>query len=369
MLGQPEAAVADFRHAISLRPGLGEAWWYIADLKTARFADSDIVAMRTHAGNPALTAANRVNLHFALGKAFEDRQDWAASFTEYARGASLHRAANPYDADAHTASVALTIAESPADFFADRAAGGEEDGAPIFIVGLPRAGSTLLEQILGRHPAIEPTTELSAIAHMVGALGRPGRKGTGAGYGVALAGLTGAERRALGREYLHRTARYRRTDKPHFIDKMPSNFLHAGFIRLILPRARIIDMRRQPMAACFAAFKQHFVQGHAFSYDLADAGRYYRDYVALMAHMDVVLPGLVHRVMYEDLVANPEAEIRRVLDFLGLPFDAACLRHWEGAGPIVTHSSEQVRQPIYRGSMELWRQYEPWLGALKAALA
>jgi predicted Zn-dependent protease len=368
MTGKAAESVADFRHALRLNPALGEAWWFLADLKTTRFTDAEIDLMRGHAENAALNASNRVHLHYALGKALEDRADWEASFVQYARGAALYRAGILYDADRHTAAIQTTTAEQSAPFFAARAEGGHPSGAPIFIVGLPRAGSTLVEQILARHPLVEATMELPDLVHIASALGRPGRQGIGPDFFEALAALDAEGRHALGAEYLACAARYRRLNRPRFTDKLPANYLNVGLIRLILPHARIIDVRRQPLAACFANFKQHFAGGQEFSYTLGELGRHYRDYAALMAHWDNVLPGFVHRLIYEELVADPEREIRRLLDFCGLDFAPACLRHWEGGGVVMTHSSEQVRTPIFSSSVDRWRNYAPWLGALEAAL-
>lgn len=368
MTGRAAEAVADFRHALCLNPGLGEAWWFLADLKTTRFTDADIDLMRYHAENAALNTASRVHLHYALGKALEDREDWPGSFAQYARGASLHRAGIVYDADRNTAAIQTTISQQNAPFFAARAEGGHPSDAPIFIVGLPRAGSTLVEQILGRHPQVEATMELPDLVHIASALGRAGRKGTGPDYFQALSGLDAPARHALGADYLACAARYRHLDRPHFTDKLPANYLNVGLIRLILPRARIIDVRRQPMAACFANFKQHFASGQEFTYALGELGRHFLDYATLIDHWDTVLPGFVHRVSYEDLVADPEREIRRLLDFCGLDFSPACLHHWEGGGVVMTHSSEQVRAPIFSSSVDRWRNYAPWLGELEDAL-
>jgi hypothetical protein len=226
-----------------------------------------------------------------------------------------------------------------------------------------------LEQILASHSQVEATLELPEMAHLAGELGRPGRKGSGADYYAAVAGLRPAARETVGRAYLARVAPYRKRGRAYFIDKLPANYQHVGLIRLILPRARIIDVRRHPMAACFANFKQHFARGQDFSYDLAEAGRYYCDYVQLMDHFDTVLPGFVYRVIYEDLVADTEAEIRKLLAFCGLDFEPACLRWWDGERAIATHSSEQVRGPIFASAVDRWRHYAPWLDKLAAAVA
>jgi len=236
------------------------------------------------------------------------------------------------------------------------------------VLGLPRSGSTLVEQILASHSAVEGTFELPDIGYLVEELTRRATEAAGGSYPQILERLGTTELRKLGDSYLERTRIHRKSGTPRFIDKMPNNFVHIGLIRLILPRARIIDVRRHPLGSCFSAFKQHFAQGQTFSYDLTELGRYYRNYVDLMSHFDAVLPGHVHRVIYEDLVVAPEVEIGRLLDFCGLPFEPACLTFHQTQRPVRTVSSEQVRRPLYRDALDRWRHYEPWLGPLKSAL-
>jgi hypothetical protein len=252
--------------------------------------------------------------------------------------------------------------------FAAKAGSGAPAPDPIFIVGLPRSGSTLVEQILASHPAIEGTMELPDLPAMAKRLGERRSRADASLYPEILADLTPTELRALGDEYLARTKIQRREGKPFFIDKLPNNFQHIGLIHLILPKARIIDVRRHPMAACFSGFKQHFARGQAFSYGLEDIGRYYRDYAALMEHIDRVLPGRVHRVLYERLVADTESEIRRLLDYCALPYDEACLRFHETERSVRTASAEQVRSPIYTSGLDHWRRFEGWLAPLRDAL-
>jgi hypothetical protein len=254
------------------------------------------------------------------------------------------------------------------DFFAARAGWGARAPDPIFILGLPRAGSTLLEQILASHPQVEGTAELPYIPQLVQALVADRWRDRAAAHPEIVTSLDATAAAALGNRYLESAARHRKTDAPFFIDKLPNNWLYAGFIRLILPNARIIDARRDAMACCFSNFKQHFARGQTFAYSLEDLGAYYRDNVRLMAHFEDAMPGVIHRVQHEALLADPEAEIRRMLDFLGLPFDAACLAPHENKRPVRTASSEQVRRPINRDAVDQWRHYEPWLGPLKAAL-
>ena len=357
-------AVAAYRRCIALAPGLGEAYWSLANLKVAAVSENEAAAMQAQLRRPALSDDDRLHLHYALGKALEDRADHAAAFEHYAQGARLRRAGLTYDADEATALVRRFKALFTADFLAARAGGGSTSNEPIFIVGLPRSGSTLIEQILASHPEVEGAAELPDI----GVIARDLGASNPSAYPGLLAGLDLATREGLGARYLERTRIHRKLGRPFFIDKMPNNFLHLGLIQLILPRARIIDARRHPLGSCFSAFKQHFDQGQGFSYDLVDLGRYYRDYVELMDHIDAVLPGRVHRVIYEDLVEDTETEVRRLLDDCALPFDPACLSFYDNDRAVRTVSSEQVRRPIFRDGLEHWRRYEPWLGPLKTAL-
>jgi tetratricopeptide (TPR) repeat protein len=361
-LGRHEAAVAAYRRSIALAPGLGAAYWGLANLKVAQLTPDEEAAIE-RALEASGAAEEQVQLHYALGKALEDRGDYAASFEHYAAGAAIRRGEGRYDADETTAFVTRSKALFTPDFFAARGGQGAASDAPIFIVGLPRSGSTLVEQILASHPAVEGTMELPDIGLIASRLrAEPG------GYPEALASLDADQLKGLGESYIATTAPHRGLFRPFFTDKMPNNFQHVGLIQLILPRAKIVDVRRHPLASGFSAFKQHFAQGQSFSYDLADIGRYYRDYVDLMRHFDRVLPGRVHRVIYEDLVEDTEAEVRRLLASCGLAFDPACLAFHENARAVRTVSSEQVRRPIFREGLGRWRDYEPWLGPLKAAL-
>ena len=366
--GLPDESIDAYRRSLALDPGFGEAWWSLANLKTFRFADPDLAAMNARLADPKLDDVNRVHLHFALGKAFEDAGDWARSFEHYGKGNALHRAANPYDADLNEKRVGHLKRVFTREFFTARDGAGCPAPDPIFIVGMPRAGSTLLEQMLSSHSMVEGTTELPEIVGMAGRLrGQAGTDEAGA-YADVLAGLGAGELRELGERYLERSRIHRKTGRPYFVDKMPNNFLHIALIRLILPNARVIDARRHPMACCFSNYKQHYARGQRFSYSLTDMGRFYRDYAGLMAHFDEVLPGHVHRVLYERIVDDTAAELRRVLGYCGLPFEDACLRFFENDRAVRTASSEQVRQPIYREGMDHWRHFEPWLGPLAEAL-
>ena len=364
--GRRADAIDAYNRSLALAPTLGETYWSLANLKTLPFSSDQEAAMRALLAREDLGVEDRLHLHYALGKALEDGGDYAASFEHYAQGARLRRGEVPYDADRTTDQVRRAKALFSKDFLDARAAGGSSAPDPIFIVGLPRSGSTLIEQILASHSAVEGTMELPEIVSIAREVG-PVDKQTDA-YPEILAELVASERGALGDGFIERTRIQRKLGRPFFIDKMPNNFQHIALIKLILPRARIIDARRHPMAACFSAFKQHFARGQAFSYDLTDLGRYYAGYVEVMEHFDHVLPGAIHRVIYEDMVEDTEGEVRRLLGFCGLPFEAACLRFYENDRAVRTASSEQVRKPIFREGLDQWRNYEPWLAPLKAAL-
>ncbi len=364
-VGRRDDAIGAYRTCVSQNPGFGEAWWSLANMKTLRFGDADIAAIEAQLARTELGLEDRFHLHYALGHALELRAAYADSFRHYAEGARLRRSELRYSAADTTAQLARARAVFTSAFFAARAGAGCADPAPIFVVGLPRAGSTLIEQMLASHPLVEGTMELPELPSIVQTLRDGAEEGD---YFATVAALDPAALAALGEEYIARTRAYRKTDKPFFIDKLPNNFVHAGLIHLILPRAKIIDARRHPMATCFSAFKQHFARGQHYTYDLRELGLYYRDYVALMAHFDAVLPGRVHCVEHERLVDDPEAELRRLLAACGLNFAPACLRFWETPRAVRTASSEQVRRPLSREGLHQWRHYEEWLGPLKEAL-
>ena len=366
--GRRAEAIAAYNRSIAMAPNLGETYWSIANLKTAPFSAEQEAAMQVQLRRPELSVEDRLHLHYALGKALEDGGDYAASFAHYAAGARLRHREVHYDADETTAQMRRSKALFTRQFFSDRAGAGSRSDDPIFIVGLPRSGSTLVEQILASHSAIEGTMELPEIVAIARTLGQRGQKQEGLSYPDVLAGLSADELSALGERFIERTRIHRKFGRPFFIDKMPNNFQHIGLIQLILPNAKIVDARRHPMGACFSAFKQHFARGQAFSYDLIDLGRYYRDYLELMDHFDQVLPGKIHRVIYEDMVEDTQAQVRRLLDFCGLRFEPACLRFYENDRAVRTASSEQVRRPIFREGLNHWRRYEPWLEPLKTAL-
>ncbi|TLY91042.1 MAG: tetratricopeptide repeat protein [Gammaproteobacteria bacterium] len=365
--GRQDDSVSAYRRAISMVPTLGEAYWSLANLKTFRFTDEEARAMRAALGRKDLADEDRVHFEFALGKTLEDAGSYEDSFAHYAAGNALRRRSHPYSADDNADLIRRLKELFTADFFAARAGWGCPTPDPIFIVGLPRAGSTLLEQILASHSLVEGTMELPDVPRIVHELNARARE-AGPRFPELLAGLDRDALHALGAGYLESTRVQRKTGAPFFIDKNPNNWLYLGLIQLMLPNARIIDARRHPLACGFSCFKQHFARGQSFTYDLEDLGRYYRDYIELMAHFERTLPNRIHRVLYESMVADTESEVRRLLACCKLPFEAGCLRFYDNPRAVRTASSEQVRQPIFDEGLEHWRNYEPWLGPLKEAL-
>ncbi len=366
--GRQAEAIAAYRKCTALRPGFGEAYWSLANLKTFRFAAGEVARMEAELGRENLAIEDRFHFHFALGKAFEDAGDYARSFEHYAEGNRLRRKMIGYRPEETSGKVRRAKALFTEEFFAAREGQGCRAPDPIFIVGLPRAGSTLVEQILSCHSQVEGTMELPDIEKLARELGGRVKRNEESAYPEVLASLGPDDLQRLGERYLEQTRIQRKSGARYFIDKMPNNWLHVGMIRLILPNACIIDARRHPMSCCFSAFKQHFARGQRFSYDLEDLGLYYRDYMDLMAHFDRVRPGRVHRVIYERMVDDTEAEVRRLLEYCGLPFEEDCLRFYENDRAVRTASSEQVRRPIYRDALEQWTHYRPWLGPLEQAL-
>ena len=366
--GFAQQAVAAYRKGIELRPSYGEAWFCLANLKTYRFSEAEMRAMHEQSQLPDLRDEDRLQLDFALGKAHEDAGDYGSSFEHYAHGNALRRRAVLYRADVNEQFVRSLKQTYSAAFFADRAGAGSQASDPIFIVGLPRSGSTLLEQILASHSQVEGTRELPDIQGFALELGLRESRERSQQFAHPLLKLSREELKALGDRYLEQTRPNRIRGAARFIDKLPSNFFHVGLIHSILPNARIIDARRGALACCFSNFKQHFQAGVWFSYNLDDIGRFYRSYVELMAHYDTVLPGRVHRVRYERLVSDFEGEVRKLLEYCGLPFEEQCLKFHETQRVVQTASSEQVRRPLFAEGVDQWRNFEPWLGELKAAL-
>jgi len=366
-LGHTPEAIDSYHAAATLRPQFGEAYWSLANLKTYRFSEIEIDHMRSTEASPKIQLADRYHMCFALGKALEARAEYAESFACYERGNALKKIECRYRPEPLERTARLQRTLCTAEFFAARSGYGCAGPAPIFIVGLPRSGSTLIEQILASHSQVEGTMELADIPRMVQDL--QGREVIGGEprYPGVLASLGAEQCLKLGEKYLADTRVYR-TGKARFIDKMPNNFRHLALIHLILPNAKIIDARREPMACCFSNFKQLFASGQQFTYSIEDIARYYRMYVELMAHWDAALPGRVLRVQHETVVDDLEGNVRRILEFCELDFEPACVDFHKTRRTVHSASSEQVRRPIYREGVDQWRHYEPWLGPLKAAL-
>ncbi len=367
-LGEQAKAVTAYRRCIALEPALGEAWWSLANLKTVRFDDADVAAMQAALSHEdRLAHEDWLHLHFALAKALEERGDAERAFGHYAQGNALRSAELQHDADAVSEQVNAVIATFTPAFLTSRIGSGEPSPDAIFILGMPRAGSTLIEQILASHSQVEGTMELPDIpaiamreAQAMGGLPRD--------WPAALAAMTPERRAELGAEFLERTRVQRKTDKPFYIDKLPNNWAYLGFIALILPNAKIIDARRDPLDCCVSNFRQNYAKGQAFSYDLTHMGRYYADYVRAMRHYDAAMPGRVHRVIHENLLDDPETEVRAMLDHLDLPFERSCLEFHTNTRAVRTASSEQVRRPINRDGVGQWRIFAEWLPPLRAAL-
>lgn len=359
-------AVAALREAIKVRPAYGEGWWTLANFKSFRFSDDDIAAMR-RALKKKLTDEDALHFHFALGQAFEDRGQYQRSFRHYSAGNALRAKGFPPEQRYATRFVDSAIAGFTGALFDRRSGAGFPASDPIFVLGLHRSGSTLVEQILASHPLIEGTTEITVMQQLWDRLARKGAvNGRSAFDEVAL--LDDKALAGIGEEYVERTRPFRLTGKPYFVDKLPANWMNIGLIRLALPNARIIDARRHPMACGFSNFKQNYAMGVGFSYSLDSVGAFYRDYWRFMRHIDEVQPGAVHRVINERLIDDPEGEVRRLLDFIGVPFDPACLDFHRNTRAVRTPSAEQVRRPINRDGVDYWRHYEAWLSPMKQAL-
>jgi tetratricopeptide (TPR) repeat protein len=365
-LGRQEEGIAAYRRCREIEPAFGEAYYSLANLKTYRFDDTEIAEMERRVAGEGLAESSRVNFLFALGKAHEDRQDFATAWRCYEEGNRCQRRLVSYD-PVQTETINDELIEYfSAAFFRDRPSGGEPDAAPIFVLGIPRSGSTLVEQIIASHSQVEGTSELPYIGRLTHSLNR--NRADGMRYPQLLSELQPHHFRRLGREYLALAGRHRIEGRPHFIDKMPNNFPSVGFIHCILPNARIIDARRHPLDACVGNLRQLYARGQTFSYDQTEIGEYYLQYQRMMDHWDRVLPGKVLHVQYEETVADLEGQVARILDFLGLHWEAACLNFHATDRAVRTASSEQVRQPIYTSGIGYWRHYEPWLEELKEVL-
>jgi tetratricopeptide (TPR) repeat protein len=366
-LGRQPESIDAYRSAVAVRSTFGDAYWSLANLKTYRFTEDEASKMRAAESGAATAAVDRYHLCFALGKALEDRGEYSESFRYYERGNALKKSELRFRIEPIERNSRLQTSVCTRKLFESREGWGCPDRSPIFIVGLPRAGSTLLEQILASHSRVEGTMELADIPRLVHELQGREHNESNARYPGILAELAAEDFKRFGEKYLADTAVYR-TGKPFFVDKMPNNFRHLGLIHLMLPNAKIIDARREPMACCFSNFKQLFAAGQEFTYGIEDIARYYRTYVELMAHWNAVLPGRILKVQHEDVVEDLEGSLRRLLDFCGLDFEPACLEFYKTERSIRTASSEQVRQPIFKEGLDQWRNFEPWLGPLKAAL-
>ncbi|MGH8200264.1 MAG: tetratricopeptide repeat-containing sulfotransferase family protein [Steroidobacteraceae bacterium] len=365
--GEAADAIEIYRQVTALSPGAGTGWWSLANTKTYSFTDTELADMRQLLDSGRAAGADRIHLEFALGKALEDRGEYEESFRHYSRGNTLHRGTFTYRALAVERTAQRLCETVTPDFIERRRGWGSDRTDPIFIVGLPRSGSTLLEQVLASHSQVEGTHELPEIPEIAATLVFQ-QEGDGTTVTNPLAALTAADIGTFADRYLRRCQRYRNSGSPRFTDKQLGNFRNVALTHLMFPKAAIIDIRRHPMASGFACYKQHFSHLVPFCYDLEEIAHYYRDYVRLMDHMDAVLPGRVHRVYYERLVAEPEGEVRKLLDYCGVPFEPACLQFHANRRAVRTISSEQVRRPIYKDSVEQWRHYEPWLGPLREAL-
>lgn len=365
--GKHEEAVESYRAAYQSKADHGDAYFGLANLKTYKFTDDEVSQMKALTARADIGFMDRVNLFFSLGKALEDRKDYAEAFDQYKQGNDLKSHESRYKSSDMTEELEGQAQICTAELFEKQGGKGHLAPDPIFIVGLPRAGSTLLEQIIASHSQVDGTLELPNILSLSYHLRGRQRAKINGRYPDILHDLTEEQLKSFGERFIEDT-RIHRKEAPFFIDKMPNNFRHIGLIKLILPNAKIIDARRHPMACCFSGFKQHFAEGQEFTYGLENVGTYYKDYVALMDHWDAVLPGEILRVQYEDVVGDTETQVRRVLDYLGLPFEEACLEFHKTKRSVRTASSEQVRQPIFKSGLEQWRHFEPWLGPLKEAL-
>jgi tetratricopeptide (TPR) repeat protein len=376
-VGHQRDAIESYRAAAATRPDFGDAYWSLANLKTYRFSQGEIAEMRAQEAAAATTTVDRYHLCFALGKALEDRSEYPQSWEYYERGNSLKHAESRYRPEITETNTRRQIEVCTAEFFAARAGVGAPDPDPIFIVGLPRSGSTLIEQILASHSQVEGTEELPQIQHIILELQGRDPDPDNPRYPGTLQELAPEDFRKLGERYLSDTRAYRRGGsntppadrlRPFFIDKMPNNFRHLGLLHLMLPNAKIIDVRRDPMACCVSNWKQLFASGQEFTYAIEAIARYYRTYLDLMRHWDAVLPGRVLRLNYADLVEDLESHVRRILDFCDLEFEPGCLEFYKTERSVRTASSEQVRRPLFREGLTRWQHYEPWLGPLRSAL-
>jgi tetratricopeptide (TPR) repeat protein len=366
-LGERQRAIDAYKGAAKIKPDHGDAWWSLANVKIYHFEEAEIAQMQRAEADVSTEPVDRYQLCFALGKSFEDGENYAAAFDHYARGNQLKLAETRYRAERTDKEFARQKTTCTPRFFEDRAGFGVQSNEPIFIVGMPRAGSTLLEQILASHPMVDGTIELPDIMSLAQKLGGRHRIDEEPRYPAILETLDQQQFEGFGNQYLKSTRVYRK-DGDYFTDKMPNNFRHIGLIQLLFPNCKIVDARRHPMACCFGNFKQLFGDGQEFSYGLEELGRYYSGYVELMDHWENALPGKILRVQYENVVEDLETQVRRLLNFLGLPFDQRCIEFHKTERAVHTPSAEQVRQPVYKSGLEQWKNFEPFLDPLIESL-
>ncbi len=365
-IGDQAGALQAYRAAIREKPDFGEVYWSMANLKVFKFEKHEVTAMEQQLEREDLKTSPEIHFRFALGKAYEDRRDYDKAWHYYHSGNQLQRTQIQYDLNEFELRQAKIMEVFSREFLAERAGQGCQAADPIFIVGLPRSGSTLIEQILASHSQVEGTAELPILSKIASSIGRYRRDNVQ--YPEAVRDLRAKDLKAYGEQYLDDTRRHRSTDRPYFTDKLPNNFSHIGLVSLILPNAKIINTRRHPMDSCLGAYKQLFGQGQNFTYDMFEIAEYYRQYHAMMTHWHSALPGKILDVHYEETVTDLEGQVRRVLEFCGLPFEDQCLQFYTTERAVKTASSEQVRQPIYRGALGKWRRYEKHLGPWQEVL-
>ncbi|MEK6195531.1 MAG: sulfotransferase, partial [Deltaproteobacteria bacterium] len=365
-VGDQAGALKAYRAAVEAKPHFGEVYWSMANLKIFNFEEEEVSAMLRQLENEKLSESAEYHIRFALGKAYEDKKDYESAWKYYHSGNELKRTEvfhDPVFEQEHNATIAKVFSQ---EFLDQNSGSGFEAKDPILIVGLPRSGSTLVEQILASHSQVEGTSELPILSRIAESVGR--YRADDVGFPLAAADLRKKDWRAYGQQYMEETRRHRLTEKPYFTDKLPNTFSYVGFLQLILPNARVINARRHPYDSCLGTYKQLWGTGQHFSYDMFDLAEYYKNYHTLMTHWHEVLPGKILDVHYEETVLDLETQVRRILDFCGLPFEESCVRYYETDRAVRTASSEQVRQPIYTGALGKWRQYEKHLDGWKEEL-
>ncbi len=365
-VGDQAGALKAYRAAVEAKPEFGEVYWSMANLKIFKFEDDEVLAMHTQLDNEDLSESADYHIRFALGKAYEDKKDYATAWKYYHSGNKLKRTSVYHDPGTEFVRTKNLKKVFSQEFLDQNSGSGFEADDPILIVGLPRSGSTLVEQILASHSQVEGTSELPLLSKIAESVGR--YRSDDVSFPQAVTDLRAKDWRAYGQQYMEETRRHRLSDKPFFTDKLPNNFAYVGFLKLILPNARVINARRHPYDSCLGTYKQLWGTGQHFSYDMFDLADYYQNYHDLMTHYHQVLPGRILDVHYEETVLDLENQVRRILDFCGLPFEESCVRFYETERAVRTASSEQVRQPIYTGALGKWRKYEEHLDIWKDEL-